>query len=77
MHKLPMFQRKEIFKVLGHTYPSFGEIFYTYSNVLRVMTLTKPKASCTESYKSKWGSSNARKSKSAVISKKICYPREF
>ena len=57
---------------MGHTYHSLGEIFDTYSNVLRVMELIKPKASSVESYKSEWGcsSNNTHKSKSPVILKK-------
>ena len=70
MQKLPMFSRKEIFRALGHTYPSLGEIFHSYSNVLRVMELTKLKASSAAIYKSKWYCRNTRKSKFAVISKK-------
>ena len=75
MHKLLMFLRKESFRALGHIYLSLGEIFDTYSNVLRVMELTKYEASNAESYKSEWGiSSNTRESKSAVISKKKLLP---
>ena len=52
IHKLPMFLRKEIFRAVGHTYPSLEEIFDLYS-VFRVMELTKVITSHAEDYKSK------------------------
>ena len=74
IHKLLMFLRKVIFRDLGHTYPSLGEIFDSYSNVLCVMELTKSKPSSAKTYNSEWGSTNGLVvipvNQSTVISKK-------
>lgn len=70
VHKLPTYFKKEIFGVIGNTYPSLGELFDSYSNVLRVMELTNTKVSSTESHNYKGGSFSHRKSKSPVSSKK-------
>ena len=43
---------------VGHTYLSLRELFDWYSNVLRVMELTKLKMSCPESHNSKWDNIN-------------------
>lgn len=74
---MPTYFKKEIFGVIGNTYPSLGELFDSYSNVLRVMELTNTKVSSTESHNYKGGSFSHRKSKSPVSSKKTATLENF